>query len=289
MNYVTLASLKPTIGIKVSTLDDSLLETFAQWATTQIETFKGRHYDPRVETRHYNVPSSGTSLFGVFEPRFQSVTRQPPLRLDEDLLAVTSVVNGDGFAITDYVLEPANNSPKTRIRLVNGAVWEAADNGQVEQVIAVTGTWGSHDRYGAAWKDSFQTIQDNPLSSSASTIAVSGVDGFESGQLLKLENEFVLVMAVNTVAGTPITYNLSVERGANGSVAASHIKTTPIFIWQVQGNITQACARLVKWRYTQKDVDTFDKTYNGETGMVSVPTAIPTDVLSLLGAPKASI
>jgi hypothetical protein len=205
---------------------------------------------------------------------------------------VTSLLNGDGEAITDYVLEPANAWPKTRIRLVNGAVWNTASDGQSEQVISVTGVWGSHNRYNLAWKASGKTVQDNPLTSSATTVTLTAITGFEAGQLIKLESEFALVTAVNTVTGTPpaaTTYNLTVERGANGSTAASHAKETAISIWQVQGNISQACARLVKWRYVQKDVDTFDKTYNGETGMVSVPTAIPTDVLALLGAPKASI
>lgn len=289
MNYITLATLKPTIGIKVSSTDDTLLETFLQWATAQIENYKGRHYDPRVETRYFDLPSSGSSLFGVFEPRLQSISAQKPLRLDEDLLAVINVVNGDGVDITDYVLEPANVWPKTRIRLVNGETWQTPSNGQVEQVIAVTGIWGSHSGYGSAWKASGYSVQDNPLTSNATTITVTGITGFETGQLLKIDSEFALVTAVNTVIGTPATYNLAVERGANGSAAATHIKTTPLYIWQVQGNITQACARLVKWRYTQKDIDTFDKTYSGETGMVSVPTAIPTDVMTLLGAPKAQI
>lgn len=292
MNYITLAAVKPTLGIKTSSTDDALLETFLQWATAQIDNHKGRHYDPRRETRYFDLPSAGGSLFGVFEPRLQTIAKQPVLRLDEDLLEVTSIMNGDGFALTKYVVEPANFSPKTRIRLVNGAAWEAADDGQTEQAIAVTGIWGSHDRYSAAWKASAYTLQDNPLSSSATAITVLGIVGFEAGQLLKIENEFALITAVNTVAGTPPalnTYNLTVERGANGTTAASHAKDTGLSIWQVQGNISQACARLVKWRYTQKDVDTFDKTYSGETGMVSVPTAIPSDVLALLGAPKAQI
>lgn len=288
MNYITLAALKPTIGIKVSSTDDTLLETFLQWATSQIENYKGRHYDPRIETRYFDVPSAGGSTFGVFEPRLQPLASQAPLRLDEDLLEMTTLLNGDSTPITEYVLEPANCWPKTRIRLISGAIWNTPSSGRTEQVIAVTGTWGSHSRYNAAWKLSGTTVQDNPLSSSATTITLTGVTGLEAGQLLKIESEFVLVTAVNT-SSAPVVYTLTVERGANGSTAASHVKTTPFYIWQVQGNITQACARLVKWRYTQKDVDTFDKTYSGETGMVSVPTAIPTDVMTLLGAPKAQI
>lgn len=292
MNYATLSAVKPAIGLKAANADDALLGVFLQWATAQIDQIKNRYYEPRRETHTFNLPRSGASSFGIFEPRLQPIAAQPPLRLDDDLLEIVSLTNGDGEELTDYVLEPANVSPKTRIRLINGATWNADNNGQTEQVIAVTAIWGSHDRYSAAWKFSGKTVQDNPLSSGATTITVAAITGFEVGQLLRLENEFVLVQAVNTVTGTPptaTTYNLTVERGVNGTIAAGHSKETPISIWQVQGNISQACARLVKWRYVQKDVDIFDKTYNGETGIVSVPTAIPSDVLALLGPHKASI
>ncbi len=55
------------------------------------------------------------------------------------------------------------------------------------------------------------------------------------------------------------------------------------------GNIEQACVRLVKWRYTQKDVDNFDRVYVAGTGVVSVASAIPADVKMALGAPKARL
>ena len=289
MNYVTLAALKPTIGLKSSSQDDDLLETFLQWATAQIDAHKERHYDPRLETRLFDFPSHGTSLLGMFEPRLLPAQLQPVLRLDEDLLEIVSLENGDGFVITDYVLEPANISPKTRIKLINGETWATADSGRTEQVISVTGIWGSHDRYSSAWLTSGYTVQNNPLASDGTSITVTGISGFEAGQLIRLEDEFMLVTAVNTQAGPPATYSLTVQRAYNGTAAVAHAKETAISIWQVQGNISQACARLVKWRYTQKDVDTFDKTYSGETGMVSVPTAIPTDVLALLGAKKATL
>jgi hypothetical protein len=170
--------------------------------------------------------------------------------------------------------------------LLDGA-WSAGDNARTKQVIELTGIWGAHSDYRFAWKPSGETVEDNPLTANAVTVTVSDSTPFQVGQLLRIGTEFALVEAITITPGVdpaPDVYTLTVERAANGSTAAQHAQDTDIYIWQVQGNIVQAAARLVKWRYTQKDVDTFDRTYFGETGQVVIPTALPADVISLLGA-----
>ncbi len=86
----------------------------------------------------------------MFDWSLQAGRPIPPLRLDEDLLAVSELLNGDGKEIdsADYVLEPANSYPKNRIRLrgTAAAYWVGGDNGN-EQAICVTGLWGYHDQY----------------------------------------------------------------------------------------------------------------------------------------------
>jgi len=282
VNYVTLKEAKQYLKLDAdNTTDDDLLAVFIEWSTTFIEYYKGRHYDPRFETRVFAVPSSGRSSFGVFEPRLQPLPAQPALRLDEDLLEAETLTNGDGAVITDYLLEPANVYPKTRVRLKNGSAWQSDADGESRQVIALKGLWGSHDKYPQAWRDSGQIVMDNPLSSGATTITVAERTPFSAGQLLRIDDELMLIIST-----API---LTVERAFNGSSAAVHVTGSKILIWKPQGNITQACLRLVKWRYSQKDVDIFDKSYNTESGMMSIPTAIPVDVLFLLGASKVAL
>ena len=295
MYYATLEQVKRYVGLTTLTAtQEARLMDFLPWATDLINTYKGRRYDARVETRQFDVPTSGASGFGVFDWSLQAARPIPPLRLDEDLLELSELLNGDGEEIesTQYVLEPANQSPKNRIRLRGTAAvyWVGGDDGN-EQAIRVTGLWGYHDNYAKAWADSGDTVQDDPLAADALTLTAADADGqakdlrsprFQAGQLLRLEDELVYVLAVDAD-----TNQLSVERGYNGSTAAEHAAGTEIEIWRVVGNIEQACVRLVKWRYTQKDTDNFDRVYVAGSGVVSVSSAIPSDVKMALGAPKA--
>jgi hypothetical protein len=282
MNYTTLADAKAYLKL-TSTSEDDLLSTFITWATDYINFYKGRRYDPRVETRVFDVPSSGASVFGQFDSRLQAPVAIPPLRLDEDLLELKTLTNGDTTVITDYLLEPANNLPKTRIRLKGGVSWEPDADGNYRQAISVLGVWGAHDNYSQAWQNSLSSLSAG-ISASVTSFAVTTIAPFKAGQLARIDDEFMLVTAVATVLSVP---TLTVERGYNGSTAAAHLISAGISIFRPQGNVVQACLRLVKWRYVQKDVDLFDKTYSADTGMTIVPTAVPVDVKAVLGAPKA--
>jgi hypothetical protein len=287
MNYVTLQAAKQYMGIEASnTVDDDRIALFCDWATTFIEFYKGRHYDPRYETRVFDKPSPKTSSFGVFESRLQPAAPVSPLRLDEDLLECFALINGDGVAITAYLLEPSNMFPKMRVRLKGGESWVSDDDGNDMQVISLTGLWGSHDKYSLAWVDNGQTVVDNPLSSGATSIVVGAITPFSAGQLIRVDNELMLISAAALVLTVP---TLTVERAYNGSTAAAHVAGSKIKVWKLQGNINQACLRMVKWRYNQKDVDAFDKTYSVETGILSSPAAIPTDILAVLGASKVTL
>ena len=286
MNYATLTAVKRILGLQTNSTDDDLLEALLVWATDHIQQYKGRFYAPRIETRLFDIPDRSVSGFGRFaDPHLQAAAlASAPLRLDENLLEVVEMLNGDGEEISVYLLEPANQWPKTRVRLIDD-FWQAQGDGNTRQVISLSGVWGTHDDYVRAWKKSGQAIQDDPLTAEADSITVLSLDPFQAGQLLRLEDEFALITAlVTTEIDEQTVYTLTVERGANGSTAAIHSQETVIEIWQVQGNIAQACIRLVKWRYSQKDVDTFDKTYNAEMGMTIIPSAMPTDVKALLGA-----
>jgi hypothetical protein len=289
VNYATLTAAKQIIGLEPDeTKDDALLLALLEWATAYIDDHKARHYDPRREVRLFDLPSTHGSMFGVYEARYVPPAAVPVLRLDDDLLELVELTNGDGNKITDYLLEPANVWPKMRVRLTNGAIWQPSAAGEIRQIIEADGVWGAHDRYSTAWKAS-GVILPAALNNSATTISVTDIGALQAGQLLRVDDEFMLLSAIDADTDAPPAYTLTIERGAQGTTAASHAKDAPVKIWQVQGNISQACIRIVKWRYSQKDVDNFDRTYSAETGFVSIPSAIPADVAALLGARKATI
>lgn len=86
----------------------------------------------------FEAGSDATRYFDTYA----DVDEDGLLMLDEWLLSLTSVVNGDGEDITtDTFLKPTNLSPKYAIGL-KSEVWTLDDDGYSEDAIAVTGTWG---------------------------------------------------------------------------------------------------------------------------------------------------
>ena len=127
MAYCDAADVKQYLG-KDGAEDDTLLESLISRAQKAIEQYTRRQFEAATETRYFDQPS-GRMLY-----------------TDEDLLAVTTLTNGDGTTIAsaDYQLLPLNESPKYAIRLKQGSnlIWEDDSDGNSEGVITVAGSWG---------------------------------------------------------------------------------------------------------------------------------------------------
>ena len=80
------------------------------------------------------------------------------LKLDDDLLTVTTLTNGDGTVLTStyYNLVPKNSSPYYAISLKEAAgyIWEADTSGNYENAISIVGTWG----YASAAPDDIKEV-----------------------------------------------------------------------------------------------------------------------------------
>lgn len=122
--YTTWAAVKTYLAIE-GTGDDALGAALVSRASAMIDQFCRRRFAQWTATRLYDVPSGVT------------------LWLDEDLLAVTTLTNGDGATLTssEYLLLPTNMIPRYGIRLRSGSAWVGGSTGD-EQAISLTGTWG---------------------------------------------------------------------------------------------------------------------------------------------------
>lgn len=120
--YLTLDEAKIHLGI-VGAQDDAYLEALISSAQAALETVYGRRFEAAVETRSYGPEA-------VVDGR---------LRLDGELLSVTTLRNGDGQVLTAYRLWPYNARPASRIELRAESRWSFGDDGLIE----VVGTWGS--------------------------------------------------------------------------------------------------------------------------------------------------
>ena len=126
--YCTLDDVKRYIGTS-KTVDDALLTGFIDRATARIDSHCQRTFASRDETRFYDA--------------LRDVDGRV-LILDDDLLSVTSITNGDGTPVlaSAYVLLEANSEPKWAIKLKasSAIAWTFTDD--PEQAIAVEGIWG---------------------------------------------------------------------------------------------------------------------------------------------------
>lgn len=125
MSYATLTQLKSYLGIS-QTSDDTLLSDLLAQAQAWIDAYTGRTFEAATATRTYGPAAvEGQVLY-----------------LDEDLLEVTKLTNGDaeGTEIPSggYVLLPRNVTPKYAIQLAGGYAWEFG----ADCYVSVEGTWG---------------------------------------------------------------------------------------------------------------------------------------------------
>jgi hypothetical protein len=174
------------------------------------------------------------------------------LLLRDDLLALNTVTDGDGSAIplNDVDLLPYGDSPYTLLELKYGRRFVISDT--PPQIDAI---WGWHPRYGEAWRDSADTVQNNPLSASAITLTATNAAGADSaaqsprlhvGHLLRIDSEYLRVLAIN---GNTLT----VLRGVNGTTAASHTQNTPIYTFQPDPSAVAVALRYATWFYREID------------------------------------
>lgn len=235
----TLYALRARLGLATSeTSDDTRLLHALQAAAAQVERAAGRRFAPRKAALAHTI------------------THPAELLLDDDLLELTTLANGDGTTIplNSVILLP-DDAPAGGLLLTAGSsfVWTHTPI----QAVTVTGIWGWHDRWATAWRDSSDTVQNNPLSSGATSITVADADGadstgeiprFQVGHLLKIESEYLRVTAVNTATNV-----LTVLRGVNGTTAASHAQNTPIYSYQPAPDIAAITLTRAAQLYREPD------------------------------------
>jgi len=240
-SIATLYQLRQRLGLAASeTADDARLLAALQAAAAQIERAADRSFCPRIAAIQHSVNPKHTT----------------ELLLDDDLLELTSLANGDNSAISlsDVIALPADG-PIAVLRLAGGKafIWDKTP----VRAITVTGKWGWHDRWTDAWRNTSDTAQNNPLSSSATTMTVVDADGadaenelprFQVGHLIRIDSEYLRVLAVNT--GTNV---LTVLRGVAGTTAASHTQNTAIYTYQPALDVQMLHLRYAAWLYKEPD------------------------------------
>ncbi len=270
--YATLTAFRDRQGLAASdTSDDARMFAKLRAATAQVDRYTGRTFLPVIASRLFNWCSPRLLLFRGF-----------------DLLELTTILNGDGTPIDPSAIITLGgiNGPLVGVELdVTKAffVYQATKT----RALTVTGVWGWHDDYANAWKPSGDSIPAGGITANATTFTVANVSGpdgwnlsprFQSGQLLKVESEYMHLVAVNSSTNT-----LTVVRGVNGSTAATHAASAPISIYMPPADIAEIALRWAGWLYKMEDAGDFGQGAS-EPGisLIAVPPAIPRDLLATL-------
>jgi hypothetical protein len=238
--YATLANLKDWLTTRggqqsYDSADDSMIEQVIEAASRYIDSETGRTFYPRVETRYYDLPD-GREIW-----------------LDDDLLTVTTLTNGDGTVLTTtyYYLYPKNRSPKWKIVMKESSTysWSYDGYGNTEGVITVVGTWGYHDNYTQrGWFAASTIAEDLDISETAWDVA-SGI-AYSPGQIVKVDSEMAIV---SSISGNTVTV---VQRAENGSTAATHTSGATLYRWVPMENIRHATLLIAQNVYSSRSGQT---------------------------------
>lgn len=226
-NLVQVRTLKAIASDETG--DDAMLIDFIHEASAFIDTWTGRHFVPYVATNSYG---------------WSHVENSYDLNVRDDLLAVTTLTNGDSAVISSgYSLRPDNVYPKSRIELatVGATTWALSYR---ESRITVLGVWGYHEAYSVAWRN--RSTLSAALTDSATTMTVANLPYFGTLDYALIDSEQVQITDISGGAAT-------ITRGVNGTTAASHLINTTVKLYQQNPTITFCANQIVKWMYERRD------------------------------------
>lgn len=127
--YATLEEYKAFQRISsTDTSDDLYIESALEAASRWIDRESSTRFYTATETRYYNTPYD---IYGI-------------LSFDQYYTAITSITNGDGQVITNYVNLPANTVPIWGVRLKENSntYWLPDANSNALNAIKVIGDVG---------------------------------------------------------------------------------------------------------------------------------------------------
>lgn len=214
------------------TSDDEVIQNMLESVSRYIDGQTNRTFYPRIETRYYSIPSGRLLI------------------LDDDLLTLTTLTNGDNDEITStyYNLLDKNHEPKWGIELkeTSSVYWETDSDGNSEHVLDVLGWWGFHERFTQRGWASGGTLASAISSTTSTSLTATAGHDLIAGQIIKIDSE---IMIVSSAAAQTVTVN---ARGDNGSTAATHANSSVIYIWKPMEDIRQATLLITQSLYQSR-------------------------------------
>jgi hypothetical protein len=202
-DYTTVEAVKRHLSNSYEGIaDDAFLAELIREASDTFAMNTGRTYVPFTESATV-VPDA-----------FSGCDLDIP-----DFLSITGVTDdGTAVEVTDYVAEPRNNAPKTRLRRISG-YWTTGED------IVITGTAGYHPEPLRMWRALSVTLGAALSDTTGTTVTLSistTSGGIETLDYIRIDDEVMHVTAI-TLGTNPTKTTLTVERGALLTTAATHL------------------------------------------------------------------
>lgn len=227
---------------------------------------RGSGFGPYVQTRYYDA-DGGDTLY---------------LRGDLSALAASGLSITDSFGetpvtptvATDFFLAGIGtyDEPYRRILLHGEGTPTTFGNGL--KLTSVTGTWSYPYRTRLT-----AVLLDEAVDTDDTTFDVSSLTGLSPGMTILVDSEQMYVTA--TTDSTPDT--ITVERGVNGTTAASHLDEAPITRYVYNSNVHDFTMRIAEKRMKARDAGADGSDGGADVGTLSLREGEDTIVRRMLG------
>ena len=265
------------------TSDAGSIRRILEAASRRIDDYcGGGTFGPLTETRYYDIGSGSLRN----SPQYQTVAITDDIRtsmstpgvvpLDAWMVSPTTVTSygatdratsetlTEGYA-NDFFLMPYNSTPKTILKL-NEDTTKGFDSGQ--QTLSILGSWGyTADTVSV-------TTSDAIASTTATSASVTSASNLGPAQTILIDSE---QLYITSISGNTLT----VERGVNGSTAATHSGGASLYRYDYPELIVQACLDLAKIVFRDRDLGAVTTIGSGDAAITSAAGEINSILMTL--------
>jgi len=265
------------------TSDAGSIRRILEAASRRIDLYcEGGTFGPLTETRLYDIGSGSLvqspqyAVLAGTDAIATTVALANVIPLDGWLVSTTTVTAYDdtdrgastvlteGYA-NDFFLMPYNVSPKTIFKL-NEDTSNTLDAGQ--QTLSILGSWG----YTA---DTLSvTTADAIGSTTATSISVTSAADLGPAQAILIDSEQLYITAIS---GNTLT----VERGVNGTTAATHSGGASLTRYDYPELVVQACLDIAKLTFRNRDLGSAGSIGAGEMSMTVAESEVRSVLMTL--------
>ena len=253
------------------TSDAGSIRRILEAASRRIDDYcGGGTFGPLTETRHYDIGSGSLRQ----SPQYQTVAITDGIKTS---MSTPGVVPLDGWMASpttvtayggtdratsetltegynaDFWLMPYNSAPKTILKL-NEDTTKGLGAGQ--QTLSILGSWGyTADTVSV-------TTSDAITSTTATSASVASATDLGPAQPILINTEQLYITAIS---GNTLT----VERGVNGSTAATHSGGASLYRYDYPELVVQACLDLAKLAFRDRDLGSATTIGSGDAAITS--------------------